>query len=177
MRSWLRKFSVIAGTTASLLFLTSQTSALAQQLTAQQQSPSTPSQSQSDSPSINVSEQEIQSFANAFEAVQSIQEESRQEMAQAIEEEGLTIQQYNELFREEQQSGTTDAEGSQFSEEQQQQFEQADARIDEIEQEAQAQIEEAITNEGLEVERFEEIWMEVRKNPELQQQVQDILQS
>jgi DNA-binding transcriptional MerR regulator len=98
-------------------------------------------------------------------------------MAQAIEEEGLTIQQYNELFREEQQSGTADAEGSQFSEEQQQQFEQADARIDEIEQEAQAQIEEAITNEGLEVERFEEIWMEVRKNPELQQQVQDILQS
>lgn len=177
MRYWLKNLSIIAGTTASLLFLASQSSALAQQLTAQQQSPSTPSESGSESQSLDVSDQEIQSFANAFEAVQTIQEESRQEMAQAIEEEGLTIQEYNELFRVEQQSGSTDSETSQFSEEQQEQFEQADARIDEIEQEAQTQIEEAITNEGLEVERFEEIWMEVRKNPELQQQVQDRLQS
>jgi len=176
MTNWLKTFSLIAGTTASLLFFTSQTSALAQQPNPQQP-PSTPSQGQSESSSIDLTEQEIQSFANAFEAVQAIQEESREKMTQVIEEQGLTIEQYNEFFREKQQSGSPNSEESQLSQEQQQKFEQADDRINQIEQQAQGQIEEAITNEGLEVERFEKIWMEVRKNPELQQKVQDRLQS
>ena len=167
--------TILLGTAASALMLASEMPAAAQQQAPQQGQPMSPEES-----SMEVDDEEIQRFANAFEAVQSIQKESREQMARAIEQQGLTIKEYNELFRQQQQQnagGESEMSDSNFSEEKQQQFEQADARIDQIEQEAQSEIEQAITQKGLEVERFEQIWIAVRQDPELQQRVQNVLQN
>lgn len=167
--------TILLGTAASAFMLTSEMPAFAQQQVPQPGQPMSPQQN-----SMEVDEEEIQRFANAFEAFQSIQEKSREEMAQAIEQQGLTIKEYNELFRQQQQvnaGGESQMSESNYSEEKWQQFEQADARIDQIEQETQSEIEQAITEEGLEVERFEQIWIAVRQDPELQQRVQNELQN
>lgn len=167
--------TILLGTAASALMLASEMPAAAQQQAPQQAQPMSPEGS-----SMEVDDEEIQRFANAFEAVQSIQKESREQMARAIEQQGLTIKEYNELFRQQQQQnagGESEMSDSNFSEEKQQQFEQADDRINRIEQEAQSEIEQAITQKGLEVERFEQIWIAVRQDPELQQRVQNVLQN
>lgn len=160
--------SILLGTATSVVLL-SEMSAVAQQ-------PSEPTAppNATDNYVTEVDEEEIKSFANAFSVVQDIQQDSRDKMEQVIQEEGLTIQEYNELYRGQQMG--SDAESSEISEQKQQQFEQADARIDEIEQEAQAAIEQAITDEGLELERFEEIGSAVRSDPELQEQVKTLLE-
>lgn len=166
--------TILLGTAASALMFTTQMPAFAQQQAPQPGQPMSPQEN-----SMEVDEEEIQRFANAFEAVQSIQEKSREEMAQAIEQQGLTIKEYNELFQQQQGNAGGESQMSQsnYGAEKRRQFEQADARIDEIEQETQSEIEQAITQEGLEVERFEQIWIAVRQDPELQQRVQNELQN
>ncbi|WP_186708888.1 DUF4168 domain-containing protein [Euhalothece natronophila] len=161
--------SIVIGTLASLFLVGSYTSAEAQQQqeAPQQQMP------QQQAPEISVDSDEIERFANAFENVQGVQDEARDNMMQAIEEEGLDIETYNQAFRMQQQGADPSEE---LSQEEQQQFEQADSRIDEIEQEAQSDIEQAITDADLEVERFEEIFMGIQQDPELQQQVQEAIQ-
>jgi len=164
--------TILLGTAASALMFTAEMPVAAQQQAPQQGQPMSPQGN-----SMEVDEEEIQRFANAFESVQSIQDQSRQQMAQAIEQQGLTIKEYNELFRQQQQANAGEESASNFSEEKQRKFEQADTRIDQIEQETQSEIEQAITQEGLQVERFEEIWIAVRQDPELQQRVQNVLQN
>ena len=124
-------------------------------------------------PETSIDSEEIERFANAFESVQALQNEARDSMMQAIEEEGLDIETYSQVFQMQQQGLEPSEE---LSQEEQEQFEQVDARINEIEQEAQADIEQAITDADLEVERFEEIFMAIQQDPELQQQVQEAIQ-
>jgi len=169
----MKYLSLLAGTTASIFLLIGQTVTLAQEQTSEQQAPAaTP-----ENTSMEVGEEEILSFANAFEDVRRIQNESREKMVQAIEQQGLTIQEYNELLRQQEQADGTDSEVSNLSEEKEAQFQQADTRVNQIEKEAQAEIETAITNEGLQVERFQQIWIAVRQDPELQQQVKNYLEN
>ncbi len=167
----MKKLSILlSGTIASIFILGSSLEAQSQQTQApQQQSPAA-----SEGSSINVNQQELERFANAFKSVQKIQNESRQQKVQAIKDEGLTIEEYNQMFREQQQSGTSESE---MSSQKQQQFQQADARIKEIEQQAQKDIENAIIGEGMEMQRFEAIWTSVQQNKELQQQLQNILKN
>ncbi|MFP4133631.1 MAG: DUF4168 domain-containing protein [Halothece sp.] len=173
----MKKLSIfVAGSIASIFMLGSTLEAQAQQQQQQQQQapdqqqmPATPEGS-----SIDVDQEELERFADAFRVVQRIQEESRQEMAEAIEQEGLTIEEYNQMFRQQQQP---EAEESEMSSEKQEQFQQADNRISEIEEEAQNEIESAITDKGMEMQRFEEIWVSIQQDPELQQEVQEILQN
>ncbi|AFZ42855.1 hypothetical protein PCC7418_0630 [Halothece sp. PCC 7418] len=164
--------SILLGTATSAFMLTSESSALAQQAPQPQ-----PPANTTEDYVMEVDEEEIRNFANAFSVVQDIQRESREKMAQAIEQEGLTIKEYNELYRGQTTVENSDPSTSNVSEEKRQQFENADARIDEIEQEAQAAIEQAITDEGLAVERFQQIGMAVRRNPDLQEQVKNILEN
>ncbi|MDR9403434.1 MAG: DUF4168 domain-containing protein [Halothece sp. Uz-M2-17] len=168
----MKYLSILLGTATSAFMLTHEMPAFAQQ-SPESQAPS----NATDNYVMEVNEEELQSFASAYSVVQDIQRESREKMAQAIEEEGLTIKEYNELYRQQPSEGGSEMASSDLSADKQQQFEKADARIDEIEQEAQTAIEEAITQEGLAVERFEQIGMAVRQNPELQQQVKTFLEN
>ncbi len=167
--------SILAGATVSVFLLAGQTVTLAQQQTPAEQN--NPAVTPEKNTSIEVNDEEIQSFASAFEVVQTIQGESRQKMVEAIEEQGLTIKEYNELLRQQQQPESNDSQASNVSAQKQEQFQQADAQIEQIEKEAQAEIETAITNEGLQVERFQQIWIAVRQDPELQQQVKNYLEN
>ena len=167
----MKKLSIlVSGTIASIFMLGSTVEAQAQQPQApQQQAPAN-----SEGSSINVDQQELERFANAFKSVQKIQSESRQKIAQAIKDEGLTIEEFNQMFRAQQQSETAESE---MSSEKQQQFQQVNARIEEIDQQAQNDIENAITNQGMEMQRFETIWKSVQQDKQLQQQVRQILQN
>ena len=55
-------------------------------------------------------------------------------------------------------------------------FESAFEQIQEIEEEMEADLTEAIEDEGMDMDRFQEINMAVQQDPELQQRVQQMIQ-
>ncbi|MFB6276899.1 MAG: DUF4168 domain-containing protein [Halothece sp.] len=168
-------FSILIGSAASAFMLTSGMSAVAQpmpeQRSSQQQAPSSSSQSNS-----KVPQEEFQRFAKAFQEVQSIQNQSREEIKQAIKNQGLTLKEYKQFVQQQRQSNNSNANSSKFSQQKQQKIQQAQARIQEIGKKTQGKIKEAIAKEGFQMKRFQEIWKIVKDDPKLQQKLLQQLQ-
>jgi DNA-binding transcriptional MerR regulator len=97
--------------------------------------------------------------------------ESRNEMSQALEEIGLSP----EVFREILQAKQDPEAESDASEEELQKFDSATQELSQIQRETQSDMKEAVESEGLEVARFQQILSAVREQPDLQKQVQQII--
>ncbi|WMJ73122.1 DUF4168 domain-containing protein [Cytophagaceae bacterium ABcell3] len=114
------------------------------------------------------SEEEIEQFVEATEKVMPIEMAAQEKMTEIVEEEGLTVERYNEIATM-QQLGM---EG-QISEEEEEAFEAATARVTEIQAEAEAEIRETLNDEGLSLEEFQEIISAYHQDPELRQRVDE----
>lgn len=123
----------------------------------------------------DVSSQELQQFASAVQELQVIERDTRQKMVQAVEEEGLTEERFVEIL---QSQRMPDAEASSNVDQTElQQFEQAQVKLGEIQQQSQSQMLQAVEGKGLEVQRFNQIVAMIQRDPSLQQQVQELLQN
>jgi hypothetical protein len=118
-----------------------------------------------------VSETQLDSFANAYRSIQVIQESARAELIAAVEAEGLTVDDYNAIA-EAQESPEVAA---QISPEQSEQFAAAVEQVSAIRTEAQAEMEAAIQAENLSVEEFEQILALAQQDPEIQQAISERL--
>lgn len=154
---------------ALLLLLTFSTPALAENSISIAQAPQAPETEAA----TDISDQELEQFASAVQKVETIQMESRNEVGQTIEDEGLTPQQFRDIL-EAQRDPEMENEAS---EEELEQFESATEQLVQIQREAQVNMKEAVEATGLEVERFQAIFAAVREQPELRQQVQQMIQS
>jgi len=114
-----------------------------------------------------LSEQQIEQFANAYQAIEIIQEEVQADMIEAVEAEGLTIEEFNAIAQS-QQNPQSQAE---VPPEQLEQFAAAAEQITIIRTNAQAEIESAIQAEGLSVEEFEQILAMAQQDEALQQTI------
>lgn len=156
--------SILLGSVASILMLGTSGAAVAQQQTSQQQMP----QQQQTSEAAPVQDGELRSFVSAFQNVQSIQRNAVQKMRQEIKNRGLNLQRYRQFLQ--QQRGNSNGNSSMnLSQEEKQKFRQATNRIQQIEQETQSKIQQAVRDEGLEVNRFREIQNAVRQDKQLRQ--------
>lgn len=126
---------------------------------------------QQEAPEIEVSDDELELFLEASFSAQEIQTESQQQMVEIVDDEGLDVETYNEIMRSEQTGESADV-----SSDDKEKFENASEQIREIEQDMEAEITEAIEEEGMEMSRFQEINMGIRQDPELQQRVQQMIQ-
>jgi len=121
----------------------------------------------------DISSEELEQFAAAIQEMRSIQMESRNEVSQAIEEEGLSAQRFREILQAQRNPEMeTDA-----SEAELQKFESASQKLAQIQRDTQSEMKQAVESQGLEVPRFQQILGAVRQQPELRQQVQQIIQS
>ena len=118
-----------------------------------------------------VSETQLDSFANAYRSIQVIQESAQAELVAAVESEGLTVDDYNAIA-EAQQSPDASA---QVPPEQSEQFAAAAAQVSAIRTEVQAEMEAAIQAENLSVEEFEQILALAQQDPEIQQAISERL--
>ncbi len=125
-------------------------------------------------PQIEVSDEELQVFVDASMNAQSVQAESQQEMVAIVDEEGIDVQTYNEIMQA-RQMGQSEEELD-VSREDLENFESAYEKIEEVEQKMEQDLTEAIEEEGMEMERFQEINMAIQQDPELQQRVQQMIQ-
>jgi len=118
-----------------------------------------------------VSDGELKQFASAFQHVQNINQQAQQEMAKAVEGEGLGIQRFNEI----QQARQDPAQEASATEEEIEMFNSAYKEIEEIQRGAQQKMQEKIVEEGLTIPRYQEIATSIQASPELQQKIQEYL--
>ena len=159
--------SVCVSSASLALFLSLSTPALAASPT--QAAPLEVKQSSS----MEVNQQELEKFAAAMREMRQIQLESRDEISAAIDEEGLSKNRFREILQA-QRNPEVEPDASQ---EELQKFESATEQLAQIQQDTQSQMREAVTNQGLEVDRFQQILSIVREDRQLQKQVQQMIQS
>lgn len=128
--------------------------------TAQQQAP-------------EVSDSELQLFVDASLKAQDIQTEAQMQMITIVQNEGLEVGIYNEIFQSLEQGqalGEIEAEPEDIE-----RFEKAYEQIGEIEQQLEDSLITAIEDEGLELERYQEIFMAIQSSSDLQEKMQEMI--
>lgn len=124
---------------------------------------------------IDVSDDELEQFVEAFMAASQIQQEAQMEMMEAIEDEGMSVEKYNEIV-EGQQMGQQQEDMEEVSEEDMELFESLQETLEVIQAEVEDDIIEAIEDTGMDMERFQEIEMAARTDEEIQQKLQQLIQ-
>jgi len=136
---------------------------------------STTQQGQSQQQSqIELEDGELQEFVSALQAVQQVQSNAQSKMQKSLEDEGLSQKRFQEIYQAQQnpnQSGNADV-----SDQEQQKFDSVMQTIRSIQQNTRSKITQAIKDEDLSVQRFNAIYKAVQQRPELQQQVQSMMQ-
>lgn len=124
--------------------------------------------------STDVADEELQVFVDASMKAQQIQTESQMEMIGIVEDEGLEVETYNEILQGMQMGQSPDELDVASSDVEK--FENASEQIGEIEQEMEQKLITAIEDEGMGLERYQEIFTAIQADPELQQKMQQMIQ-
>lgn len=136
---------------------------------------SSPDSNMGEDSTTEVSSEEIEKFANAISQIQTIQTDYQTRIIQAIEQQGLTQERFIQI--QQAQLNPEVQPEPEVSSEEMDDFDQANTKVDSLSQEAKSKMQEAVRAEGLELERFNEIFASLQGNPELQQEVQRILKN
>ena len=127
-----------------------------------------------EAPQIEVSDEELELFIDASMNAQTVQMESQQEMISIVDEEGIEVSTYNEIMQAQQMGQpleNIDVTASDIEK-----FESAHEQIQEVEVRMEREIAQAVEEEGMEMERFQEINVAIQQDPELQQRAQQMIQ-
>ncbi len=122
-----------------------------------------------------VSDEELESFLEVSYELREVQMESQQEMIAVVEDEGLSVEVYN-LIAEAEQTGQPIDE-LEVSSDDLDNYSRASAQIAEMELELEPELERVITENGMEMVRFQEINIALQQDPVLQQRIQQMMQS
>lgn len=118
------------------------------------------------------SEGELKQFIEANKVVADIQMTTQEKMATAIEEEGLDINKFNEILTSHQNPNAE----TQATEEEMNQFDAAVGKVMQIQQDMQMEVQEAIENQGMSIQKYDEILIAYQQSPKVQQNVNRLLE-
>lgn len=127
-----------------------------------------------------ISDSDIPTFAKVYQEVQLLRLRAEQEMAKAVEDEGLSIDRFNAIA-ETQIKGAAEspddiakvAEKAKISKKENKQFQAAVDRIIAIRQSTEAEMEKAIEADGLSVDTFNSILEQSADDTGLQRKISD----
>ncbi len=119
----------------------------------------------------SVKDKELNQFVSALKQIQSISQQSQQKMVQAIAEEDLSIDKFNNI-RQAEMDPNKEVEAS---EEEMSKYTKAVKSVEKIQMESNAQMEESVKDEGLTPERYAEIGAKVQADKDLMAKVQSML--
>ena len=128
-------------------------------------------QSSDGSTASEVSEAELESFAVALQDVQELRQEMAEETQQAVGESPLEQQRFEEIYGARQSGGQQDAE---VTDAESRQFEELMGEIQQIQQQSNQEMVQALEEEDLSVQRFNQIAQAIQQDPELQQQFREM---
>src|SRR5690606_27798142 len=119
------------------------------------------------------SDDEIKSSVSANEKVMALQLEGEQQMIKAIEDEGLTLDRFNQLL--EQQRDPQRGTETSASAEELQSFNNAAQQILEENARIEKQMESTIQEEGIDVETYKQIMVAYQQSPTVQNRVKKMV--
>lgn len=128
-------------------------------------------QQQQQQANIEVSDDELQTFSDALQTVQSLYQSSQPEMIQAIQDEGMKPNRFSQIA----QSRQNPQSDLQVSDKEMEQFNNALESIRQIQSEVMQKQISAVKDEGMTPERFQTILNAVRQDQDLQQRLQSRL--
>jgi len=147
---------------------TAQMSARQQQVRQQLQAQLQQQQQQAN---IEVSDDELETFSDALQTVQSLYQSSQPEMIQAIQDEGMEPNRFSQIA----QSRQNPQSDLQVSDKEMEQFNNALESIRQIQSKVMEKQVSAVKEEGMTPERFQTILNAVRQNQDLQQRLQAMM--
>lgn len=120
------------------------------------------------------SDEELEQFVDVYVQAAEIQQKNESQMIQAIEEEDMDINRFNEILmaRQNQQN----VEEIDATAEEMASFNSAAEKIMAVQQEAQAEIEQLIESE-MGSQKYQQIVMAYQQSPEVQEKVNQMLES
>ena len=118
-----------------------------------------------------VTDQELNKFANAYQAVQVENQKAQQEMVAMIEESGLDVEKFQKIQKA-QMDPNTEVEAT---EKELTAHKQVMAEIQAMQPKLQSEMEGLIKKQGLTMQRYQEVPAAIQTNQELQQQLQAIM--
>lgn len=121
-------------------------------------------------PSIEVSDEELETFSSALQTIQTIHEDAQPDITEAIKEEGMEPDRFSQIARS-QQNPQSNLE---VSDQEMQQFNSAMSQVREIQSDIIEKQKTAVQEEGMSPERFQEILTAVRQDQQLQQRLQSM---
>lgn len=124
---------------------------------------------------VDVSDEELERFIDVTIELQEGQMEAQQNMITIVEEEGLTVDSYNEIAQGIQMGQTQ--EELEVSDEDMEKYEAITDLIADIEQDLDAELEEVINESGMSMDRFQQINMALQQDQELLQRAQEMMQA
>lgn len=121
---------------------------------------------------VEVSDAELERFAQAFQRMRMLNQQAQQQMAQIVEEEGMEIQRFNEIHQ-----ATVDPEVEvDVTEQELEQYRDISTEIQGMQENFQGQLEEIVESQDLTLERYEQIATQLQRDPELQERLRAVFQ-
>lgn len=121
---------------------------------------------------VDVSDAELAKFADAYQKIRMVNQKAQQEMVKKVEDGGFDVQRFNKIHQASLDPNTeVDA-----TEEEMSKHKEVVADIEGMQGKFQKEMEDAISDEGLEVKRYEKIAMALQTDTELQQRLQKLMQ-
>ena len=118
-----------------------------------------------------VSDTELNNFADAYMNVQMQNQEIQQKQISIIEAEGLNVERFSEI----QQTSMDPNQKSNATPAEMKMHENAVAKMEKMQPELEKKAKEGIESKGLTMERFQELAAVIQQDPGLQQKLQTIL--
>ncbi|MFO7844070.1 MAG: DUF4168 domain-containing protein [Bacteroidales bacterium] len=119
-----------------------------------------------------VNDKELQLFTTIQQQVNTINQQSYQEKVKIVEDLGLSVERFTEIEQAQQNPG----EENDITQEELQKYQEAIQFLEQIQSQDQQRMIELIENEGLSIERYQEIEQAIQSDPDLQAKFQMMLQ-
>lgn len=129
-------------------------------------------QAQQEQQQAEVTDAELTKFVQALQGVQMVAQQAQQKMMEMVQEEGMEFSRFNEIH---QASVNPEVEVEATAEEKAT-HKKIIGELEAMQAGVQEQLEKFITDQGLSLERYEQIAMKVQSDTQLQQRIQQMLQ-
>lgn len=137
--------------------------------TAMAQTPQAPAPTQQ----IEVTDAELTEFAQIFQQVRVVNQQAQQEMIEVVQEEDFELQRFNEIH----QAKMNPEKEAELTEKEEKRYALVVAELETIQPKFQKKMQDIISESDLSMERYQQLAMALRSNPELQQRLQAMMKS
>lgn len=119
-----------------------------------------------------VSDEDLEKFVNVYKVVQTENQQLQQGMVEMIQKEGMEVERFNEIH-----SASSSPEGEvDASSEELATHQKVVKKIEEKQNEFQERVTELIEEEGLTLDKYQEVFQELQADQELQQKFSELMQ-